>query len=116
MMFILVKLFCSAGLIVLITEVAKRSDKFGGLIAAMPIITILAILWMYFEGADNHKIAQHMRFNLFFVLPTLPVFLIFPMVIDKFGFAIAFISGGVMLVGFVVLFNEIYKFYGFRLF
>lgn len=47
-MFIFVKLFFTAGLIVLITEVAKRSDKFGGLIAAMPIITILAILWMYF--------------------------------------------------------------------
>jgi formate hydrogenlyase subunit 3/multisubunit Na+/H+ antiporter MnhD subunit len=43
-MFMLVKLFFTAGLIVLITEVSKRSDKFGGLIAAMPIITILAIL------------------------------------------------------------------------
>ena len=116
MMFILVKLFCTAGLIVLITEVAKRSDKFGGLIAAMPIITILAILWMYFEGADNHKIAQHVRYNLFFVLPTLPVFFIFPKVIDKFGFAIAFIICGIVLFGFVYLFNEIYKIYGFRLF
>ena len=47
-MYIFVKLSFTASLIVLITEVAKRSDKFGGLIAAMPIITILAILWMYF--------------------------------------------------------------------
>ena len=116
MMFILVKLFCTAGSIVLITEVAKRSDKFGGLIAAMPIITILAILWMYFEGAENHKIAQHVRYNLFFILPTLPVFFIFPKVIDKFGFAIAFIICGIVLFGFVYLFNEIYKIYGFRLF
>jgi hypothetical protein len=43
-MFILVKLFFTADLIVLITDVAKRSNKFCGLIAAMPIITILAIL------------------------------------------------------------------------
>ena len=50
-MYIFVKLSFTAGLIVLITEVAKRSDKFGGLIAAMPIITILAILWMYFVDA-----------------------------------------------------------------
>lgn len=41
-MFILVKLFFTAGLIVLITDVAKRSNKFGGLIAAMPIIISLA--------------------------------------------------------------------------
>ena len=71
---------------------------------------------MYFEGADYHKIAQHMRFNLFFVLPTLPIFLIFPTIIDKFGFATAFISAGLLMVGLVYLFNEIYKLYGFRLF
>lgn len=115
-MFILVKLFFTADLIVLITDVAKRSNKFCGLIAAMPIITILAILQMYFEGADYHKIAQHMRFNLFFVLPTLPVFLIFPTIIDKFGFATAFIYAGLLMVGLIYLFNEIYKLYCFRLF
>jgi hypothetical protein len=71
---------------------------------------------MYFEGADYHKIAQHMRFNLFFVLPTLPVFLIFPTIIDKFGFATAFIYAGLLMVGLIYLFNEIYKLYCFRLF
>ncbi|EJW20573.1 hypothetical protein IMCC14465_16980 [alpha proteobacterium IMCC14465] len=115
-MFIILKVFLTAGIIVLITEIAKRSDKFGGLIAAMPLITIFAILWMYFEGVDNDKIAQHMRFNLFFVLPTLPVFFVFPIIINKYGFMTAFVASTILLVGLVYLFNEIYKFYGFRLF
>ena len=38
------------------------------------------------------------------------------MIIDKFGFATAFISAGLLMVGLVYLFNEIYKLYGFRLF
>ena len=55
MMFFLTKLFLTAGIIVVITEVAKKSDKFGGLIAALPLTTILVILWMYYEGASSEK-------------------------------------------------------------
>ena len=71
-MFFLTKLFLTAGIIVVVTEVVKRSDKFGGLIAALPLTTILIILWMYYEGASSEKISKHMSYTLFFVLPTLP--------------------------------------------
>ena len=86
MMFFLTKLFLTAGIIVVVSEVAKRSDKFGGLIAALPLTTILIILWMYYEGASSEKISKHMSFTLLFVLPTLPMFVVFPYVIGKFGF------------------------------
>ena len=46
MVFFLTKLFLTAGIIAAVTEVAKRSDKYGGLIAALPLTTILIILWM----------------------------------------------------------------------
>ena len=58
MMFFLTKLFLTAGIIAVVTEVAKRSDKFGGLIAALPLTTILIILWMYYEGASSEKISS----------------------------------------------------------
>ena len=45
-MFFLTKLFLTAGIIVLVTEIVKRSDKFGGLIAALPLTTFLIIMWM----------------------------------------------------------------------
>ena len=47
MIFLLIKIIVTAGLIVLISEIAKANDKLGGLIAAMPIMTLLVILWMY---------------------------------------------------------------------
>ena len=62
-MFFLTKLFLTAGIIVVVTEVAKRSDKFGGLIAALPLTTILIILWMYYEGASSEKISKHMSYT-----------------------------------------------------
>ena len=53
----------TAGLIVLISEIAKVNDKLGGLIAAMPIITLLVILWMYYEGNSDEKISSHMSYT-----------------------------------------------------
>ncbi len=49
MAFIIFKLFITAGFIVLITEIARRSDKFGGMVAALPLTTLLVIFWMHFE-------------------------------------------------------------------
>ena len=91
-MFFLTKLFLTAGIIVVITEVAKKSDKFGGLIAALPLTTILVILWMYYEGASSEKISRHMSYTLFFVLPTLPMFVVFPMSLVSLDFTLRFWS------------------------
>ena len=68
MAFYLAKLLLTSGLIVLITEVVKRSDKFGALIAALPLTTLLVISWMYFEQQPNKKIADLELRNLIFQL------------------------------------------------
>jgi len=47
MTWIVTKYFITAGLVVLISEVAKRSDKLGALIAALPLVTVLTLLWLY---------------------------------------------------------------------
>ena len=105
MMFFLTKLFLTAGIIAAVTEVAKRSDKFGGLIAALPLTTILIILWMYYEGASSEKISKHMSYTLFFLLPTLPMFVVFPYVIDKFGFYAALFASLVLTAVCLCAFN-----------
>ena len=114
--FILTKLFVTAGFIVLITEIAKRSDKFGGMIAALPLTTLLVIFWMHFEGASDAKIANHITYTLFFIAPTLPMFFLFPWLIDKFGFfAAAF--GSILLTMFCIyVFNVFSKTIGTRIF
>ena len=91
MLFLITKIIVTAALIVLISEIAKVNDKLGGLIAAMPIMTLLVILWMYYDGNTNEKISSHISYTLFYIVPTIPMFLIFPFVISKFGFYIAFL-------------------------
>ena len=71
MIFLIIKIIVTAGLIVLISEIAKVNDKLSGLIAAMPIMTLLIILWMYYDGNSDEKISSHISYTLFYIVPTL---------------------------------------------
>jgi hypothetical protein len=74
---IITKYAITALLVVLISEVAKRSDKLGALIAALPMVTVLAMIWLYLEGQPAEKISNHALYTFWYVLPTLPMFLVF---------------------------------------
>jgi low temperature requirement protein LtrA len=55
MQFIILKYFFTAGIVVLVSEVAKNLDKAGALIAALPTVTLLTLFWLYFDGARRRK-------------------------------------------------------------
>lgn len=109
MFFLITKILVTAALIVLISEIAKVNDKLGGLIAAMPIMTLLVILWMYYEGNSDEKISSHISYTLLYIIPTIPMFLIFPFVISKFGFYIAFLISILITVISVTILNFFIK-------
>ena len=109
MLFLITKIIVTAALIVLISEIAKVNDKLGGLIAAMPIITLLVVLWMYYDGNSDEKISSHISYTLFYIVPTIPMFLIFPFVISKFGFYIAFLISILITVISVTILNFLIK-------
>ena len=86
-MFTITKLVVTAILIVLISEVGKFNDKLGGLIAALPLVTIFVVCWMYFEGVSENKIANHFKYTILFLIPTLPGFLLFRLLYQKWVFS-----------------------------
>jgi hypothetical protein len=69
-----------------VSEAAKRSDRFGGFIAALPLVTILTLIWLYIENQPQTKIANHAWYTFWYVLPTLPMFLAFPALLGRLGF------------------------------
>lgn len=105
MWYYIIKLFLSAGIIVAVTEVAKVNATLGGLIKSLPLISLLAILWLYAETKDVDKIAALSISTLWFVLPTLPFFIVLPILLKQgVEFYISlFISTIVMLIGYVVM-------------
>jgi F0F1-type ATP synthase assembly protein I len=82
----------------LVSEAAKRSDKLGGFIAALPLITFMALIWLYIEKQPEQKIANHAWYTFWYVLPTLPMFLVFPALLSRLGFWPALLSGAVITV------------------
>ena len=86
MAFILFKYLLTAALIVLISELAKHSDKIGALISALPIVTLTVLFWLFYENQSTEKIANHSYYTFWYVLPTLPMFLLFPWVLKHLTF------------------------------
>jgi uncharacterized membrane protein (GlpM family) len=86
MLWIITKYILTATVVVLVSEAAKRSDRFGGFLAALPLITILALIWLYVEKQPMEKIANHAWYTFWYVIPTLPMFLAFPVLLSRLGF------------------------------
>ncbi len=86
MAWLITKYLLTAAVVVLVSEVAKRSDKLGGLVAALPMVTVLALIWLYLENQSQEKIANHAWYTFWYVLPTLPMFLVFPALLPRLGF------------------------------
>jgi F0F1-type ATP synthase assembly protein I len=94
---------------------AKRSDKLGGLIAALPLVTFLVLIWLYVEQQPTEKIANHAWYTFWYVVPTLPMFLAFPMLLERIGFWSAlFASIGITIICFIV-FSLIVRQFGIEL-
>lgn len=86
MAWIITKYAITAAIVVLVSEIAKRSDKLGALVAALPLVTILALVWLYLEQQSIEKISNHAWYTFWYVIPTLPMFLLFPFILPRIGF------------------------------
>ena len=86
MAWLVAKYAITAAVVVIVSEVAKRSDRLGGLIAALPLVTLLALVWLHVEKQPQAKIASHAWYTFWYVLPTLPMFLLFPTLLARLGF------------------------------
>jgi hypothetical protein len=70
-----------------VSEIAKRSPAFGALVASLPLISIMAVIWLWRDTGDGARIASHMEATFWYVLPSLPMFLAMPaMLRGGFGF------------------------------
>ena len=65
-----------------------------------------------FEGFSNEKISKHMLYTAFFVIPTLPMFIIFPLLIGKFDSIGAVVIGMVLTIVLLALTDKIVRYFG----
>ena len=75
-MLYLVKTLIAALVIVAVGEISKRSSALAAFLLALPIVSITAFVWIYFESKDKIKIADISHETFWYVMPTLPMFLL----------------------------------------
>ena len=86
MWWIIFKYLTTAGVVVAVSEIAKHSDRLGAFIASLPLVTVMVLMWMFIEGHPQEKISNHAFYTFWYVLPSLPMFLIFPIFLKSFAF------------------------------
>ena len=78
-----IKVGISALLIVAIAEIAKRSTGFAALVASLPLTSLLAFVWLQLDGTAATEIATLSRQIFWLVLPSLILFLMLPVLLDR---------------------------------
>ena len=78
MVYFFVKCILSGLIIAVVSEVARRRPSFGALIVSLPLVSLLGILWLWRDTGDVGRIADHAQSTFWYVLPSLPMFLVLP--------------------------------------
>lgn len=78
MLYLVIKAALSGIIIAVVSEVAKRNPGFGALIASLPLVSLLGMIWLWRDKPDAANMAAHVEATFWFVLPSLPMFLVIP--------------------------------------
>ena len=116
MLYLFIKAGVSAIIIVAVSELAKRSPGLGALIASLPLISVLGMIWLWHDTRDVQRMAAHAQATFWFVLPSLPMFLLIPaMLRHGWPFWMALTAGCILTVTLYVLMTIIGARLGLRL-
>ena len=110
------KYLLSAAVVVAVSEFARRSDRLGAFVAALPMVTVLALIWLHVERQPAEKIANHAWYTFWYVIPTLPMFLAFPLLLPRIGFWPTLLACVVLTVACFGLFGLAVRRFGIDLF
>jgi hypothetical protein len=78
MLYLFIKAALSGLIVAAVSEVSKRYPGFGGLIASLPLVSVLGMIWLWRDTHDSNRMAAHAEATFWFVIPSLPMFLLVP--------------------------------------
>lgn len=78
MLYLAIKAALSGVIIAIVSELAKRYPGFGALVASLPLVSVLGMIWLWRDRPDAANMAAHAEATFWYVLPSLPMFLVIP--------------------------------------
>ncbi|MBY4640493.1 DUF3147 family protein [Gluconacetobacter entanii] len=77
-MFFMFKTVLSGLIIALVSTIARRYPALGALVASLPLISVFGMLWLWAETKDPVRMETHVEATFWYVIPSLPMFLLIP--------------------------------------
>ncbi len=116
MAYLFLKAAISGILIALASEIARRNAAMGALIGSLPLVSVLAMIWLWRDTGDAARVADHVGATLWYLAPSVPLFLLIPWMLRAgYGFWTALASGCIVTVALYALTVLIAARFGIRL-
>jgi hypothetical protein len=80
-LYLIIKAAISGVIVAAVSEIARRYPGWGGLVASLPLTSLLAMLWLWREARDPGRVADLAGSTFWFILPSLPLFIVLPMLL-----------------------------------
>lgn len=115
MLYLAIKSLISGVIIALISEIAKRSPAAGALVASLPLVSILGMIWLWRDTHDATRMAAHAGATFWYVIPSLPMFLLIPWLLRHgSGFWLALAAGCALTVALYLVMAFVGPRFGLR--
>ncbi len=96
----IIKLLISSGIIVLVSEIAKKSAYLGGLIASIPLISVLSMIWLYIDTKDIESVKALSNIILWMVIPSISLFISLPILLrSRISFYLSIFLSIIITIG-----------------
>lgn len=116
MLYLLFKALLSGTIIAIVSELAKRSPGAGALVASLPLVSVLGMIWLWRDRPDAENMAVHAGATFWYVLPSLPMFLLIPALMrGGVNFWVALALGCVLTMGLYLAMVWVGPRFGLRL-
>ncbi|WP_299910269.1 DUF3147 family protein [uncultured Paracoccus sp.] len=104
MLYLIIKAALSGILIAAASEVARRHAGFGAMIASLPLVSVLGMMWLWRDTHDTERMADHAQATFWYVLPSLPMFVLIPVLLRAgVSFWLALVIGCALTFGLYLL-------------
>ncbi|WP_203309244.1 DUF3147 family protein [Sphingomonas beigongshangi] len=81
MLALIVRATVSGIIVALVALIARRNPAAGALVASLPLVSVLGMIWLWHDTRDPVRLADHAQATLWYVVPSLPMFLVIPMLL-----------------------------------
>jgi hypothetical protein len=116
MLYYLLKISITVILIVVIAEVAKRSTLLGGILASIPVVSVLAMVWLYVDTKDIQKVSELSTSVFWLVIPSLTLFIALPILLKKeINFYLSLVIAMLMTAAFYFVMIWVLSKFGIKL-